>query len=251
VKQRRGIRSIIIRAGIFLLLVSGGAIVNIAVAWLVVFVVGTNLQLLEIPVIGKSRLESPYTHLSIELERGFGSARITSHAYGPYYPRIMDVSDLEDRDAFEIIPAWARRVYRPPSDFDPAHAVSKSSVIEARGVPCLALCGLAEHEAWQAPGTPTATRYAVVVKSPWGSGRPVSAWSRVIWPDQSLLPFRPLWPGFAINTLFYAAILWLLFAAPFALRRWRRIKRGLCPACAYPVGASDLCTECGNRIPSR
>jgi hypothetical protein len=65
------------------------------------------------------------------------------------------------------------------------------------------------------------------------------------WPQCRLLPLRPLWPGFAINTLFYAAILWLLFALPGALRRWRRIKHGLCPACAYPVGASDLCTECG------
>jgi hypothetical protein len=65
------------------------------------------------------------------------------------------------------------------------------------------------------------------------------------------LALRPLWPGFAINTVFYAAILWggwLLFAAPFAVRRRRRIKRGLCPACAYPVGASDLCTECGEPV---
>ena len=62
------------------------------------------------------------------------------------------------------------------------------------------------------------------------------------------LPIRPVWPGFAINTLFYAAILWLLFAFPFTLRRWRRIKRGLCPKCAYPVGTSDVCTECGEKI---
>jgi hypothetical protein len=65
------------------------------------------------------------------------------------------------------------------------------------------------------------------------------------------LPLRPSWPGFAINTALYAAILWLLFAlggTPFALRQWRRgrrIKRGLCPKCAYPVGTSDRCTECG------
>jgi hypothetical protein len=59
------------------------------------------------------------------------------------------------------------------------------------------------------------------------------------------LPVVPLWPGFAINALFYAVILWLLFAAPFALRRRRRIKRGLCLACAYPIGESEVCTECG------
>jgi hypothetical protein len=48
--------------------------------------------------------------------------------------------------------------------------------------------------------------------------------------------------------VFYAAILWLLFAAPFALRRRRRIKRGLCPKCAYPVGESPVCTECGAAV---
>ena len=63
------------------------------------------------------------------------------------------------------------------------------------------------------------------------------------------LPWHPLWPGFAVNTVFYAAMLWLLFAAPFRFRRYRRIKRGLCPACAYPIGTSDVCTECGKPVP--
>jgi len=62
------------------------------------------------------------------------------------------------------------------------------------------------------------------------------------------LPLLPLWPGFAINTMLYAASVWLLFAAPIipaAIRRRRRGRRGLCPVCAYPIGASDVCTECG------
>jgi len=65
------------------------------------------------------------------------------------------------------------------------------------------------------------------------------------------LPQRPIWPGFAINTLFYATILWLLIAFPFTLRRWRRVRRGLCVKCAYPVGASDVCTECGAAVRAR
>ena len=65
---------------------------------------------------------------------------------------------------------------------------------------------------------------------------------------ENRLPWAPVWPGFAINTIFYAAVLWLLFAAPFALRRRIRARRGQCPACAYPVGASDVCTECGRRL---
>ena len=61
-------------------------------------------------------------------------------------------------------------------------------------------------------------------------------------------PTGILWPGFAINTIFYAAVVWLLFFAPFQFRRYRRIKRGLCPACAYPVGSSAVCTECGKPV---
>ncbi len=69
--------------------------------------------------------------------------------------------------------------------------------------------------------------------------------------SQRLFPWRPEWPGFAINTLFSAAILWLLFIAPFALRRHRRIARGVCPKCAYPMGDNPVCTECGSPLPSR
>ena len=62
---------------------------------------------------------------------------------------------------------------------------------------------------------------------------------------------RPLWPGFAVNTIFYATFLWLLICGPFALRRFIRMKRGRCPACAYPRGESNVCSECGKALPGR
>lgn len=63
-----------------------------------------------------------------------------------------------------------------------------------------------------------------------------------------VLPMRPIFSGFALNALVYAAAAWLLFALPFAWRRRRRIRRGLCGACAYPFGASPVCTECGRPV---
>jgi len=60
----------------------------------------------------------------------------------------------------------------------------------------------------------------------------------------SALPYHPMLIPFSINTLFYAAILW----APFVVRRWIRVRRGLCPACAYPRGESDVCSECGTAL---
>jgi len=72
------------------------------------------------------------------------------------------------------------------------------------------------------------------------------------WIDDELEPhpILPIWPGFAINTIFYASILWLLFLAPGKLKRIIRRRRGLCPACAYPIRTSEVCTECGKAVTS-
>lgn len=63
-----------------------------------------------------------------------------------------------------------------------------------------------------------------------------------------VLAFRPLWIGFIANSIFYAAIAWLVIIFPFVIRRWLRARRGQCPACAYPIGASEVCTECGKPV---
>jgi hypothetical protein len=67
------------------------------------------------------------------------------------------------------------------------------------------------------------------------------------------LPLEPIGPGFAIDTLFYAAI-WggVLFGFASAKRAIRR-RRGRCPMCGYDLrGAPGLaagCSECGwNRM---
>ena len=74
-------------------------------------------------------------------------------------------------------------------------------------------------------------------------------WASNEFPAYSSL--RPIWPGFAVNTLFYAAVLWLLIPGPFVLRRFIRVKHGLCPKCAYPMAESSVCTECGKALPER
>ena len=60
-----------------------------------------------------------------------------------------------------------------------------------------------------------------------------------------------IWLGFAVNTLVYAVVLWLLSGGPFRLRRFIRVKRALCPKCAYPMGESAVCSECGTALPER
>lgn len=66
------------------------------------------------------------------------------------------------------------------------------------------------------------------------------------------LPLLPRWPGFASNTLLYAAVFWAIFAMPFAMRRRSRIKRGLCANCGYDLRGRSVeatrCTECGQPV---
>ncbi len=57
----------------------------------------------------------------------------------------------------------------------------------------------------------------------------------VAWVDwlhaDSVLPVRPIWPGFALSTLFYAVALSLVICGPFAL--YRLLRR-----CRRPIDSS-------------
>jgi hypothetical protein len=63
-----------------------------------------------------------------------------------------------------------------------------------------------------------------------------------------LLPYYPIWPGFALNTLFYAALAWGVWQVPLAMRRRSRRRAGKCARCGYDLRATPAgspCPECG------
>ncbi|MEO1008651.1 MAG: hypothetical protein AAFX79_08795 [Planctomycetota bacterium] len=67
--------------------------------------------------------------------------------------------------------------------------------------------------------------------------------------DRFALPLMPIWPGFAINTAFYAAVLATMWYGqrPIRILRWNL--RGRCLGCGYDVRNLATCPECG-RPPS-
>lgn len=63
-----------------------------------------------------------------------------------------------------------------------------------------------------------------------------------------ILPLRPIIPGFAADAAIYTFLAMTLFELPAAIRRLIRRRRGRCPRCGYPIGASPLCSECGQAV---
>jgi len=61
------------------------------------------------------------------------------------------------------------------------------------------------------------------------------------------LPLLPLWPGFVIDTLFYAAIWFGVFFGFVSARRFIRVRRGRCRRCGYDLRGEleQGCPECG------
>ena len=63
-----------------------------------------------------------------------------------------------------------------------------------------------------------------------------------------LLPLKIIWPGFIVNTLLYAMLPFLLFSMKFKMRGYIRFIRKQCIKCGYPIGQSEVCTECGTQL---
>ena len=121
------------------------------------------------------------------------------------------------------------------------------SVIDA-GLPLKSLrCSYRTTNAGGRPSSPREGYFHAVMIPSWM--RPAES-RLVLWYG---FPFLPIWPGFAINTVFCAAILWLLTLGPFAAHRMIRRKRGLCIKCGYDLRGAEheQCPECGMTIPLR
>lgn len=62
-------------------------------------------------------------------------------------------------------------------------------------------------------------------------------------------PYRPIWSGFLINTVFYTLVACALAWLWRQIKHARRMRRGLCPCCRYQLSYDFRtgCPECGWR----
>jgi len=223
------------RISILLILLLAGAVVNVAVAWGCAFWVNPTWN-----------LDPASAHIFLPGEVR-SVLRIDLVVVTHFEAAIVRDASFQRRDSSEVTPEqlspdWAN-LGAPSPELRTADTPERKRLQEARH---LLASGWPLRALW-------AESLGVIVIDE-GSRRRLSSQGGYIdirlpdWPGnhRRVLPLRPIWRGFAINTLFYAALLWL----PFVLRRFVRLKRGLCPACAYPRAESDVCSECGHPVHS-
>lgn len=218
-----------------------GAVINVGVAWTLAATVGTE-GLDDWQGLGwrACDLDSPYRGLVTMSKVGLGSSRVVTEVFtrdflGTPFPPVSAKPE-------EIVPDWAAALHQFPLDFDPKEANTKIRIHDARGWPYLSLWSSydANSNSIKQDWIRETTHGISIDSLNDVSNREIG--------NQRLLPLRPIWSGFIINTLFYGVIVWLVVLGPFVLRRFIRARRKLCRKCAYPIGTSMVCTECGDAV---
>lgn len=205
-------------ASLILICVLAGVLTNVAVGWGCAVFMDPRLREAD-ERVGGSLLGAGYWNWRIWRHRAPGALRVMSQWGDKPMPKGAQTEvDVTPDD--RLIPGWALFAsphYEPPSD---AHHFC---VVQARGWPLLALAG-GTHMAIKLPRTRDS------------EGESQLVWAIALDRDRlndpekhcelRLLPLRPLWFGFAANTIFYAAMLWLVLSAPLAARRLVGARRG-------------------------
>lgn len=234
-------RRIGLRVLVFLLI---GAVVNVAVAWGVAFRTGSQLTRDDGLIFSSenaARLGWP-----VAVPEQWAPPNMYATQRSPGYMRDM---------AFWIGPT---RVERGVSEAGIPWVNTISPRARAdrvlSGWPLVALESQEYSEAGHEPPWHTVINLSSVTirYSNWRAGLQADVGSAAPgWSIPTVLPVAPLWIRFMVDTVFWGAVGWVLLSGPGTVRRVRRIRRGLCSACGYPIGISPVCTECGKPVVAR
>jgi hypothetical protein len=215
-----------------ILLLLLGAIANVAVAWACANTIelGNDFEFEHCAIATIQQGASPHHYYwTILVRKQPGGMRVYSgyHVHDVPWP-IRNTT----KHPSAIVPAWV--VLDPrlnqPGDYQ---------ITNGFGIPCLTMTGTSTFDVSELRRWSLQHEYRL------------QGWCRIYFlgrfPYDIYLPLRPIWPGFAFNSIFYALILALLWFTPITLRRWRRVHTGRCPHCAYDLQheATAGCPECG------
>ena len=225
-----------------------GAVINVAVAWGLAWKLdvtrghSTVKNLIEAEV-GK---ETPYHLWGVYRLKRPGAMRVFS------YHITASTGSSDGRDPGSLLPSW-NQDYFLEIHRDELNKFARMQ--DGRGWPMLALWGQAVADSKQSSQPFCEVEYAILLTDfidrtlfSFGPSPFLSLYREVstLW-QVRFLPLRPIWLGFAINTIFYASLLWCVTLGPFTARRIIRRKRGRCIKCGYDlrVTSDGGCPECG------
>ncbi len=242
------------KLAVFLLL---GAIVNVAVAWGLAIRPESRAPHRDSTLVGfdSYRWNEPYrpNQFKTRVWYRIGAFRFTQEVRSIRTSR-RAVRPIEETEYRKLVPDW--------SEFASGEPIARyPQVFDARKNPV-------RYVEFVSGWPSYALRYygPVFPPIPGSSGVPdylyVNGYLQIVLPKPMIrkrysnkLPFYPLWPGFLTNTIFYAAIVWMLWSSPFVVRHVIRRKRGRCTRCGYDLrgtsggasggGGGGVCPECG------
>ena len=213
---------------VFLLL---GAVVNVVVAW----AAANTLDLARVDYSASFLRADP---IDVSAERSHAQlVSVELFASRLYIMKKFSAADLVPPGALNAamssagLPSWVKAKH---------HIFAVARIYEAHGWPCVALSSAMFID-------DDTRKMTIVDRAITLGGPPRGEW--MMQPLPRILPYGIVWPGFAINTVFYAVTLWLLLFNLSIVRRYARFKRGHCPQCRYDLrgDSSAGCPECGWR----
>jgi len=190
-----------------------GALLNFAITWLLVY---SGLALADDRLVLDARKEEIDWPRPVPVEWGPKARMVEEHFHS------------WARDSIPFEPLDATLAARPPSAERPL-----GLLVQGFGFPARSL-----------------SSWSLVWFRPNSNSDRIEEVGQIVISRHAALPCVPIWPGFAINTLLHAAIAWLLWRSPAAVRRSVRRRSGRCVRCGYSLAGlagAPICPECGPR----
>jgi len=188
-----------------------GVVTNVTVAWCCAIVIDVEEQATPVGAAKTSERET----WRVLLWTRVGATRVLSQ-------RFFVTQDWSSKTLpSALIPAWVD-FDRATPEWEARTLPVESRLGDARGWPLLSLWSRTE----KARSLHKAVHGGIVIL-----GR--------------ILPLRPVWPGFFVDSALYAFALALPLVR-FTARRFWRLRQYRCVKCGYPIGASRYCTDCGH-----